>query len=69
MDSPWTVSKDNILYKCGWSPVEGQTFRAQVKQTYVNGHKVFDNGEFDTSKKGEQLELLPWEERTYVKNA
>ncbi|TLX48818.1 dihydroorotase [Pseudoalteromonas phenolica] len=69
MDSPWTVSKDNILYKCGWSPVEGQTFKAQVKQTYVNGHKVFDNGEFDTSKKGEQLELLPWEERIYVKSA
>ena len=69
MDSPWTVNKDNILYKCGWSPVEGQVFKAQVKQTYVNGHKVYDNGAFDSSKKGEQLELLPWQERCYVNNA
>lgn len=68
MNEPWTVVKDNILYKCGWSPVEGQEFSAKVKQTYVNGHKVYDNGQFDDSKKGEQLELLPWDERVYVKN-
>jgi dihydroorotase len=69
MNDPWTVSKDNILYKCGWSPLEGQEFRAKVKQTYVNGHLVYDNGTFDETVKGEKLELLPWEERDYVKNA
>ncbi|XOV68875.1 MAG: dihydroorotase [Fluviicola sp.] len=69
MNDPWTVAKENILYKCGWSPLEGQEFRAKVKQTYVNGHLVYDNGNFDESRMGEKLELLPWEERDYVKNA
>jgi dihydroorotase len=69
MNDPWIVAKENILYKCGWSPLEGQEFRAKVKQTYVNGHLVYDNGTFDESRMGEKLELLPWEERDYVKNA
>lgn len=69
MHDPWTVAKENILYKCGWSPLEGQTFEAKVKQTFVNGHMVYDNGVFDETKMGEKLELLPWEERDYVKNA
>ncbi|MDR2231512.1 MAG: dihydroorotase [Tannerella sp.] len=39
----WTVSKENLLYRCGWSPFEGQTFHHAVWQTYVNGNLVFTN--------------------------
>ncbi len=42
LDNPWTVAKDNILYKCGWSPFEGQEFKSQVQQTFVNGNLVYD---------------------------
>ncbi len=53
--SPWTVKKENILSKCGWSPLEGTTFRARVTQTMVSGHLVYTEGSFDESKKGERL--------------
>ena len=56
LDSPWTVSKDNIHYKCGWSPLEGTTFHSQVLKTWVNGHQVFDQGSFDESVTGKALE-------------
>ncbi len=55
LNSPWTVSKENILYKCGWSPMEGNTFRAQVKKTFVNGNLVFDGGKFDERVKGMRM--------------
>jgi dihydroorotase len=42
--APWTVSSENILYKCGWSPLEGTTFRSSVIITFVNGIPVFENG-------------------------
>ncbi len=42
--SPQTVSRENILYKCGWSPLEGTTFRSSVVTTIVNGITVFENG-------------------------
>jgi dihydroorotase len=45
LHNPWTVSKSNILYKCGWSPFEGQEFAAQIKATYVNGVKVYEDGQ------------------------
>ncbi|MBA4053118.1 MAG: dihydroorotase [Marivirga sp.] len=54
-DDPWRVSKANILYKCGWSPLEGVTFRSRVNQTFVSGHLVYRDGLFDDSKKGERL--------------
>ncbi len=38
LEASWTVSKDNILYKCGWSPLEGTTFQTKVTHTFVNGH-------------------------------
>ncbi|MEX0289169.1 MAG: dihydroorotase [Flavobacteriaceae bacterium] len=44
LDAPYQVSKNNILYKCGWSPFEGQTFRSQITHTFVNGHLAFDQG-------------------------
>jgi dihydroorotase len=54
-DRPWTVNKDNILYKCGWSPFEGTTFEASVLQTWVNGNLVYDNGQFDEAVRGKRL--------------
>ena len=55
LDAPWTVATENILYKCGWSPLEGVTFRSRVMMTWVNGHLVFDKGRFDESIKGQRL--------------
>lgn len=54
-DRPVTVSKDNILYKCGWSPFEGTTFRSSVVKTFVNGNLVFDEGAFHEEIKGQRL--------------
>lgn len=53
--NPWTVSKDNILYKCGWSPFEGITFRSKVIKTVVNGNIIFDNGTINETYRGERL--------------
>ncbi|MDR0611945.1 MAG: dihydroorotase [Dysgonamonadaceae bacterium] len=53
----WTVGKENILYKCGWSPLEGTTFTHQVEKTFVNGRLVYDNGKFDESFRGKELEI------------
>lgn len=46
LNKPWTVTKDNILYKCGWSPFEEHQFRSSVVSTFVNGTPVFLNGAF-----------------------
>ena len=54
-DRPWTVTKENILYKCGWSPVDGVTFNTTVTHTFVNGHPVYVNGVFDETVKGRRL--------------
>lgn len=54
LDSPWQVSKENILYKCQWSPFEGTTFKSKVTHTWVNGHLAF-SGQFDESVKGQRL--------------
>lgn len=51
----WTVAKENVLYKCDWSPLEGQEFNHQVESTFVNGHLVYNQGEFNDSKKGKRL--------------
>ena len=55
LNAAWTVAKNNILYKCGWSPLEGTTFQTKVIQTFVNGHLVYDNGKFDETIKGQAL--------------
>ncbi|MBK7122291.1 MAG: dihydroorotase [Chitinophagaceae bacterium] len=52
---PSTVTKENILYKCGWSPLENFTFPASIQNTFVNGHMVYDNGKFDETTKGQRL--------------
>ena len=51
----WTVNKENILYKCGWSPFEGDMLKSKVTHTWVNGHLVYQNGIFDESLKGQRL--------------
>ena len=53
--SSWTVDRTNLLYKCGWSPFEGQRFTSQVVRTWVNGHSVFAAGRVDATVRGERL--------------
>ena len=57
MNNPATVSKENILYKCGWSPLEGFTFPATITNTFVNGHMVYGNNVFDESHKGMRMKF------------
>lgn len=52
-----TVSKDTVLYKCGWSPFDGYTFASSVVQTYVNGTLVYNNGVIDDSYRGMSLDF------------
>jgi dihydroorotase len=52
---PWVVSKDNILYKCGWSPFEGTNFKSRVTHTFVNGRLVYENGRVKDIKAGSRL--------------
>ena len=55
LDKPWEVTKENILYKCGWSPFEGETFNAQITHTFVNGHIAYEYGNFDETQRGMRL--------------
>lgn len=57
INKEWEINKDNIHYKCGWSPLEGQSFRGQIQKTFINGHLAYDNGKFDESKLGMRLEF------------
>jgi dihydroorotase len=54
-ENPWSVSKENILYKCGWSPFEGTTFRSRVITTIINGTIVYDNGVINEDYRGQRL--------------
>ena len=56
-DRPWTVSRENLLYKCGWSPFEGQQFHAQVLYTFVNGHPAFELGRLSEERRARRLEF------------
>jgi dihydroorotase len=58
-DASWTVSKENILYKCGWSPFEGTKFSSRISHTFVNGNPVYKNGHFDERHIGKRLEFNP----------
>ncbi|WP_277111370.1 dihydroorotase [Chryseobacterium taklimakanense] len=55
LNDKWTVSRENILYKCGWSPLEGTQFSSKVTHTFVNGHLALDNGKISEEKHGERL--------------
>jgi len=55
LNSEWTVSRENILSKCGWSPLEGTRFQTKVTHTFVNGKLVYDNGKFNEMNRGMAL--------------
>lgn len=59
IDKKWTISPENILYKCGWSPIENEAVFGHVTHTFTNGHLVYANGIFDESKKGKRLLFEP----------
>jgi len=52
---PWSVKKENILYKCGWSPMEGTNFKSRISHTFVNGQMVYSNWKVKDIKVGERL--------------
>jgi len=53
--APWTVTKDAILSKCGWSPMEGHEYQWRIERTLCNGHSVYNNGVVDDSYVGEEI--------------
>ena len=57
LHAPWIVNSSNILYKCGWSPMEGQTFNSSVTHTLVNGELVYEYGKFNEHVRGQRLEF------------
>ncbi|WP_340157497.1 dihydroorotase [uncultured Maribacter sp.] len=55
LNSPWTVSKENIAYKCKWSPFEDTTFSSKVVHTFINGHLGYSNGVFSEKQNAKRL--------------
>lgn len=55
LNQPWQVNKSNILYKCGWSPFEGNTFRSTIKHTIVSGNLAWTDGKFVSDVSGKRL--------------
>ena len=55
LNSPWAVKKENLLYKCGWSPFEGTIFKSRITHTLVNGSVVYENSKFTAKSNGERL--------------
>ena len=55
LNSPWKVNKENLLYKCNWSPFEGDIFKSKITHTIVNGNIVYNNGVFYERDKGMRL--------------
>ena len=54
-EKEWTVTSECILSKCGWSPMEGQTFHSKVEKTFVNGHLVYADNQVDENHRGQAL--------------
>ena len=57
LNQSYTVTKENILYKCGWSPLENFTFPASITHTFVSGQLVYDQGKWNESKMGQRLQF------------
>jgi dihydroorotase len=55
LEKPWTVSRENVISMCGWSPLEQTTFRASVTHTWVSGHLAYAHGVFNEQIKGQRL--------------
>ena len=57
LDKSWTVTKENTLYKCGWSPFEGSKLEATITHTFVNGSLAYEEGEFAAALPGKRIEF------------
>jgi dihydroorotase len=57
LNQPENINKNNILYRCGWSPLEGFTVPASITHTFVSGHLAYQNGVFNESQKGQRLQF------------
>lgn len=57
LNRPGQIKKEDLLYKCGWSPLEGMTMPAAIERTFVNGYPVYENGKVDTSFRGMRLQF------------
>jgi len=55
LNDSWTVTKENIAYKCGWSPFEGNSFKSRITHTFVNGHLAYENGVFSEERNAMRL--------------
>jgi dihydroorotase len=55
LNNPWEVSKENLMYKCRWSPFEGQTFQSKITHTFVSGNLIWADGEIQTNQSGKRL--------------
>jgi len=55
LQKEWTVTNDCLLSKCGWSPMEGETFHSKVEKTFVNGHLVYADNQVNTTHRGQAL--------------
>jgi len=55
LQKEWTVTNDCLLSKCGWSPMEGETFHSKVEKTFVNGHLVYADNQVDATHRGQAL--------------
>jgi dihydroorotase len=58
LNKPWKVVKQNLLYKCNWSPFEGVVFQSRIEKTIVSGNLVYDNGEIIDGKNGKRLSFI-----------
>jgi len=57
LNKPQTISEENILYKCQWSPLEGMEMSASIDKTFVNGYPVYANGMIDASYRGMRMQF------------
>jgi len=57
LNDPFKVTRQNVLYKCGWSPFEGQTFRSEITHTFISGNLAYSKGKFTTNETGKRLEF------------
>jgi len=58
LNAPWEVSKQNILYKCGWSPFESQTFNSRVTHTLVSGNLAYEQGKLIEGTVGKRMSFI-----------
>jgi dihydroorotase len=58
LNAPWNVNKDNILYKCKWSPFEGTTFRSKIIHTLVSGNLAWSNGTIANDVPGKRMTFV-----------